>query len=1112
MRPALSLLAALLLAPLAALSAAGAQRQPNILVILADDLGYGELGCYGGKDAPTPNLDAMAKAGVRFTSGYVTCPVCSPTRAGLLTGKYQQRFGHENNIGQSWELEHPELMGLPVEEQTIADRLKAAGYRTACIGKWHLGAHENFHPQKRGFDEFFGFLEGGRAYLSDDDPGNFFFKSTPPFKEVHFKEAGKAPIYRGHEIVAEKEYLTDAFTREALRFMDAKTEQPFFLYLAYNAVHTPITPCARWEAKLRHIENPVRRAVASMMAAMDEDIGKLRAHLRERGIADNTLVIFLSDNGGSPGGHNTQAEAGVVNYSLNKPLRGFKGECWEGGVRIPYIVEWPGRVKAGVTSDHAVSSLDMVPTALAAAGVARVELTDGVNLLPFLDGTQSGAPHEKLFWRFHIYKAARKGSLKLIKQRDKADELYDLAADISETKNLAAEKPELVVGLNKELAAWESQMIAPRWNQIFPMRPDGKPLFPRPAAPALTKGPKPPSVSLRENLLPSPIRDVAAGSVTIAGQALAMGEPSIRVRVTTSLGTTFETQTKAKGKSFACRFPQDFIGAPPLSSQLLYVDATDAAEFGGKQALEHQAEALLIVTGKEPGAWPDLPQVFTDDFIDASGKKDTQCAQWQRQHALINLFYRSRAAKLMLMQRPEFDLARPGDLALFKEHATLYDFDHRDRDWSQPLGQRVARGFWQAVWNRWFNASNDHPWDGNPANRDPKNYRPYTFANDAADLLVLYQLRPQPTPPATDNRVALASDVLATLLAMQHRGTDNFALKEATGRQEHYTAGAFRYGMFETGEWLTEGKGWFANPAFRDFARGGVLNGRCVWALGEALKADPHGVLAPKIREALPLALRFCLHDGLERGYTKLTKSGRALWAYPGEHGYLLMGMIAAAEVAPDLPVKLADDEAAKPLKSVCVEALDALTEITKPDGTWSHYANVDAVNLAALAVGARAFRDDAGAARWKSAAGRAADVWLALKPLPGERTTPTPLFGHRKDSGMTFYLGKEPHPHMALYVQGHWLHALADLYAVTRERRYGERAEAILAYYCGDNPLHVRVLNELGAVNNRITDADNDGVEDEMRWNAYPESTAFVQIGLLHLLSALPASNREGR
>lgn len=451
--------------------------KPNIVVILADDLGYGELGCYGGEDAPTPNLDAMAKAGARFTSGYVTCPVCSPTRAGLLTGRYQHRFGHENNIGQSWEIEHPELMGLPVEEKTLADRLKATGYRTACIGKWHLGAHENFHPQNRGFDEYFGFLEGGRGYFPDDNPNNFYFKSKPPFATIHFKELGKAPLLRGKEVVNEEEYLTDAFTREALRFMDTKSEKPFFLYLAYNAVHTPITPCPRWEARLQHIENPVRRTVASMMSAMDENIGRIRGYLRERGIADNTLLIFLSDNGGSPGGNQTLVDPACANYSLNTPLRGFKGECWEGGIRVPYILEWPNTIKGGLAFDEPVSALDIVPTALSAAGALPAEQTDGVDLIPFVKGLKTGSPHEKLFWRYSTYKAVRKGSMKLVRYRNETDQLFELSADLSESRNLATERPDVLSELQKDLDMWESAMSPPRWNQTRPLRPDGRPLF-----------------------------------------------------------------------------------------------------------------------------------------------------------------------------------------------------------------------------------------------------------------------------------------------------------------------------------------------------------------------------------------------------------------------------------------------------------------------------------------------------------------------------------------------------------------------------------------------------------------------------------------------------------
>jgi arylsulfatase A-like enzyme len=452
---------------------AAAPRPPNVIVIVADDLGYGELGCYGGKDAPSPHLDAMAKAGARCTAGYVTCPVCSPTRAGLLTGRYQQRFGHENNIAQSFELEHAELMGLPLDEQTLAERLKVAGYHTAAVGKWHLGVHDRYHPLSQGFDEFFGFLDGGRAYLPDDDARNFYLKSSPPHQKVPFKENGRSPVMRGRETVPEREYLTDAFTREALAFIDTHRAEPFLLYLAYNAPHTPITPCDRWEEKLSHIENPIRRTIAAMVAAMDEGIGKIRERLRTHGLADDTIIVFLSDNGGSPGGNKTLVEAGCENYSLNTPLRGLKGECYEGGIRVPYLVEWPGHVAAGTVYDQPVSSLDVVPTALAAAGLPAPGDTDGVSLLPFLAGDRAGdrpteQPHEALFWRFAGWKAVRQGDLKLLKAHGQPDELYDLASDVAESKNLAADRAADVARLNAVLAEWERGTIPPRWTGTSP--------------------------------------------------------------------------------------------------------------------------------------------------------------------------------------------------------------------------------------------------------------------------------------------------------------------------------------------------------------------------------------------------------------------------------------------------------------------------------------------------------------------------------------------------------------------------------------------------------------------------------------------------------------------
>lgn len=613
-------------------------------------------------------------------------------------------------------------------------------------------------------------------------------------------------------------------------------------------------------------------------------------------------------------------------------------------------------------------------------------------------------------------------------------------------------------------------------------------------------GPHSPVVDLRMTLQPSALKSAAEGSVKILGSAGVVDDSIVRVRVTTSLGTASEAQSRVKGKKFSLRYPQDFSLAPALTPMLLYVDATDAAEFDG--SAEHQAEVMLVIEGAKDQAPPDLPLVFTDDFIDAGGNKDQHSAQFGRNRVLTNLFLQSRAARLMHLQRPGFDLQKPEDFGWFKENASLYDFDHRDRDWTQPLGNRVARGFWQAVWNTWFNASNDHPWDGDAANRDQKNFRPYTFTNDPADILIVYRMLQHVKPTVSDNRRALADEVMANLLAMQHRGTDNFALREASGKQEHYTAGAFHYGIFETGEWLTEGKGWFANPDFRDFAWGGVLNGRAVWALGESLKADLRGPMSGKVCDALELALRFCLNDGLEHGYTLRTKSGLPIWnRTAGEHAYLLLGMLSACEVTPDLPIQLTKVQSPRPLRQITVDALNALAEFADSDGQWTRYANATAMNIAALAEGARVLSGDLNASAWKLAAMKAADAWLLLNPLP-DRPDPTPMFGHIKDGDrMAFILNEGEKPHVALYIGGHWLHALAVLHTVSGEKRYLDRATAILDYYCGDNSLRVRLLNELGAVNNRITDADSDGIEDQIGWDGYPESMAFVQIGLLKLL-----------
>jgi len=428
----LILAAALLLLPPAAALAA----RPNILIIVGDDMGYADIGVHGCKDIPTPHLDSLAKNGVRCTSGYVSGPYCSPTRAGLMTGRYQQRFGHEFNPGPV----AGDEVGLPTTETTLADRLKAAGYKTGMVGKWHLGYTEKYHPVNRGFQEFYGFLGGARSY--------FPLGNNPPV-------GGK--MYRNLEVLPEnEEYTTDAFTREALAYIDRHLKDEWFLYLTYNAVHGPMHATEKYLDRFKNVEDENRRTYCAMMSAMDDGIGAILKKLDETKLSENTLVFFVSDNGGPP-----------VNSSNNGVLRGNKAQTWEGGIRVPYLVQWKGRIPAGKTYDNPVIQLDFAPTALAAAGVEPKDAKfDGVNLLPHLEGKLTTPPHESLYWRFGDQMAIRHGNLKLVQGRGSDKRmLFDLAADIGEQKDLADQRPEVVKDLAARYDAWNATLEAPRWGQ-----------------------------------------------------------------------------------------------------------------------------------------------------------------------------------------------------------------------------------------------------------------------------------------------------------------------------------------------------------------------------------------------------------------------------------------------------------------------------------------------------------------------------------------------------------------------------------------------------------------------------------------------------------------------
>lgn len=432
-------------------TAALAADQPNILVILVDDLGYADIGVQGGMSVPTPNIDALAFSGVRCTNGYVSAPYCSPSRAGFLTGRYQTRFGYEFNphVGDEAKL------GLPLDQRTIGDYFRTAGYTTALIGKWHQGFSPRHHPQSRGFDEFFGFLVGAHNFILHKD-------AKAKFGAAHSYDM----IYRGRELQKLDGYTTDLFTDEAIAFMNRQGAKPWFLYLAYNAVHTPLEIVEKHNDRIpASVTDPARRGYLSLLLGLDDAIGRVTTQLRETGRDKDTLIFFLSDNGGS--GHKPFL---AYNTGVNAPLRGDKGQTLEGGMRVPFFVAWPGKLPAGEVYEQPVIALDVLSTAVSAAGIRTPANLDGVNLLPHLTGESNAVPHASLYWRFGPQKAIRRGRWKLVDWRDFDEkknsgwQLYDLSNDAGEQHDLAASQTELAAQLSRDWEQWNAGNIAPLWN------------------------------------------------------------------------------------------------------------------------------------------------------------------------------------------------------------------------------------------------------------------------------------------------------------------------------------------------------------------------------------------------------------------------------------------------------------------------------------------------------------------------------------------------------------------------------------------------------------------------------------------------------------------------
>lgn len=420
------------------------ERKPNIIVILSDDAGYIDFGCYGGEQIPTPNIDAISAAGVQFTDAYVTASVCAPSRASLITGRYQQRFGFEQNpSGEPAPGYTRADMGLDPGQTTIASMLKDNGYRTLAIGKWHLGNEEKHYPLNRGFDAFYGFLAGHRSYFGYPGP-----RSREEALMDNRREVPEDSIT----------YLTDMFTDRAISFMEEKKEQPFFIYLAYNAVHTPMDAKKEDWNKFASIADTGRRTYAAMMASLDENVGRVLAALKKNGLEDNTLIYFLNDNGGA-----------TTNFSDNGPLRGMKGSDWEGGLRVAMMMKWPGQVPAGAVYHRPVSSLDIFATSLAVAkgDTAALKNKDGVNLMPYIKGEKKEAPHPVLYWRRGVAAAIREGNWKLIRVETNPILLFDLSKDLSETVNVAPQNPEVVKHLLAKLSEWEKGLSAQHWGSSY---------------------------------------------------------------------------------------------------------------------------------------------------------------------------------------------------------------------------------------------------------------------------------------------------------------------------------------------------------------------------------------------------------------------------------------------------------------------------------------------------------------------------------------------------------------------------------------------------------------------------------------------------------------------